>query len=76
MTSCWGSTFATAVICHCLVAARGVKGHMPPGAIKGGGAERSAVMFEIQNILQKSASSIEAGMGMKGQIMCIEQCTF
>ena len=51
---------------------------MPPNApAEGGrGAEMGLKMFFGHEIYKNSVSSVEAGMGMEGQIMCVEQCTF
>ena len=35
-----------------------------------------AVIFLRHEMYEHSVSSVEAGIGMEGQIMCIEQCTF
>jgi len=51
------------------------RGYMPPGASRGG-AERGCGNFFRHEIHKNYVSSVEAGMGMEGQIMCIEQCTF
>ena len=48
---------------------------MPPGASRGN-FERGCGNFLRHEIYNNSVSSVEAGMGMEGQIMCIEQCTF
>jgi len=40
-----------------------------------GGAERECGFFATRNI-QNFVSSVEAGIGTEGQIMCVEQCTF
>jgi len=32
--------------------------------------------FLRRKIYKNSMSSVDVGMGMEGQIMCIEQCTF
>ena len=56
-------------------AGRGQEGICPrvpaEGAPKGG-----AVIFLRHEIFNKFVSSVEAGKGMEGQIMCVEQCTF
>ena len=45
------------------------QGHVPPDAKKG-------CDFLRHKIYKNSISSVEALMGMEGQIICIEQCTF
>jgi len=35
-----------------------------------------AVIFLRYEVYEKSVSSVEAGIGMEGQVICIEQCTF
>jgi len=42
--------------------------HMSPDASRGGGAK-----MECGNL--NYVSSVKAGMGMEGKIMCVEQCT-
>jgi len=49
--------------------------NMLPGASKEG-RKMGAVIFLRHEIYKNSVSSIEAGMGTEGLIMCIEQCTF
>jgi len=49
--------------------------HMPPGASRGA-PKRGAVIFLRHEIYKYSVSSAKAEMGVKGQIMCVEQCTF
>jgi len=51
------------------------QGHMPPGASREG-PTIGVQYFLRHEIYKDSVSSVEAGMGMEGQIMCIEQCTF
>ena len=48
---------------------------MPPGASRAGG-ERECGNFFRHEIYKNSVSCVDVGMGMEGQIMCIEQCTF
>ena len=51
-------------------------GYVPPGASRADrGARRGAVIFAVRNY-KNYVSSVEVGMGMEGQIMCVEQCTF
>ena len=38
-------------------------------------AKGGAVIFLRHELYRNYVSSVEAGMGMEGQIMCIEQCT-
>ena len=56
------------------------EGHMPPGASRVGasrvGAERGCGKFFRHEIYKNYVSSVEAGTGMEGQIMCVEQCIF
>jgi len=52
---------------------KGKRGHMSPGA--SGGAPKGGAVFLRHEIYENSVSSVEVGMGMEGQIMCIEQCT-
>jgi len=56
-------------------AGMGAKGAHAPGASRGG-AERKCSNFLRHEIYKNYVSSVEAGMGIKGQIMCVEQCTF
>ena len=49
------------------------RGDMPSGTSRGG-AERGCSNFLRHEIYNK-LSSVEAGMSIEGQIMCIEQCT-
>jgi len=49
--------------------------HMTLGASRGG-CRKGVRHFLRHEICKNSVSSVEAGMGMEGQIMCIEQCTF
>jgi len=53
---------------------RGRGRHIPPGASRG--AESGCSNFLRQEIYKNFVSSVEVGMGMEGQIMCEEQCTF
>jgi len=48
---------------------------MPPGASRGG-TEKCGNFFATRNIQKFCELCVEAGMGMEGQIMSIEQCTF
>ena len=48
---------------------------MPPGDSRGG-AKRGAVRFLRYEIYKNCVSSVEAGIDMEGQVMCVEQCTF
>ena len=41
-----------------------------------GGAKGSVVIFCDTKYTKKSVSSVEAGVDIEGQIMCVEQCTF
>jgi len=50
----------------------GGMGEYAPRVQKRGGTERGCGNFSATQNIKK----IEAGMGMEGQIMCIEQCTF
>ena len=45
---------------------------MPPGAERG---SDNFLRLEI-GLYKNYVSSVEAGMGMEEQIMCVEQCTF
>ena len=47
------------------------RGHVPPGA-SGGGAERGCGIFLRKEIYKNYVRSVEAGMGMEEQIMCIK----
>ena len=50
---------------------------MPPGVSRKEGVPKvGAVTFFRHEIYRNFVSSVETGMGMKGQIMCVEQCTF
>ena len=40
------------------------------------GAERGCSNFLRREIYRNSVSSVEVGIGMEGQITCIEKCTF
>jgi len=46
-------------------------GHMPRAPVEGG-AKRGCGNFLRHEIYKNSVSSVEAGMGMEGQIMCVE----
>ena len=59
----------------CTVAASKGQGHMPPGASRKD-AERWWGNFLRHEIYKNFVSSVEAGMGVERQIMCVEQCTF
>jgi len=48
---------------------------MPPGDSRRGHRKRGADFFRHE-IYRNSVSYVEAGMGMEGQIMFMEQCTF
>ena len=41
-----------------------------------GGYQQRVYYFLRHKIYKNSVSSVEAGVGMEGQVMCIEQCTF
>jgi len=41
-----------------------------------GSAERGYYNFLRHEIYENYVSSVEAGIGMEGQIICVEQCTF
>jgi len=62
---------------HCRLDQRrvGWRGHVPQGVSRGG-AEKGCGNFLRHEIYKNSVSSVEAGMGMEGQIVCVEQCTF
>ena len=49
---------------------------MPPGASRKRAPKRGVQIFLLHEIYKNSVSSVEAGMGMEGRIMCVEQCTF
>ena len=49
---------------------------MCPRAPAEGGADRGVRYFLRHEIYKNSVSSVEEGMGMEGQIMCIEKSTF
>ena len=57
------------------VAAGRIKGDICPRA-PAEGAPKRVVVFLRHEMYKKYVSSVEAGMGMEGQIMCVEQCTF
>jgi len=59
------------------VAAVWGRGHMPPPDASREGAPKEGCGNILRYEMYKySVSSAEAGMGIKGQIMCIQQCTF
>jgi len=41
-----------------------------------GAPDGDAVVFLRHKIYKNYVSTVEAGMGMEGQIMCVEHCTF
>ena len=51
-------------------------GDICPRAPAEGAPIRGCGNFLLHKIYKNYVSSVEAGMGMEGQIMCIEQCTF
>jgi len=54
-----------------------VAGGCAPGISRGRwGTERGWSNFMRHEMYINSVSSVEAGMGMEGEIMCIEKCTF
>ena len=49
---------------------------MSPGTNRGGALKGRGAIFLLQHeICKHSVSSVEAGMSVEEQIMCIEQCT-
>jgi len=47
-----------------------------PGRQQKGGAKRGCGNFLRHEIYKNSVSFVEAEMGMEGQIMCMEKCSF
>jgi len=58
------------------VAAGRGHGAYAPRRQQRGTPKTSVVIFSQDEVYKNSVSSIEAAMGMEGQIMCLEQCTF
>jgi len=52
------------------------RGHVPQVPAEKGVRKGGAVIFLRHEIYKNSVSSVESGMGMEEQIMCVEQCTF
>ena len=53
----------------------GKQGHVPQAPTEGA-PKAGAVVFCHTKYTKNSVSSVGAGMGMEGQIMCVERCTF
>ena len=51
---------------------KGTKGDVPGAS--GGAPKGGAAIFLPHEIYKNSVSSVESGIGMEGQIMCVEQC--
>ena len=51
------------------------RGHMPQASAEGV-AERGCSNFLLHEIYKNSVSFLESEMGIEGQIMCIDKCTF
>ena len=49
---------------------------MSPGTSRAVAPKKGAVIFLRHEISKNTVSSVETGMGMEAQIICIQQCIF
>ena len=69
--------FDSPIVTTVSVAAGKGKGACAPGRQQRGEAPKvGEIIFGDTKYAKNSVNSVEAGMGMEGQIMCIEKCTF
>ena len=76
MENAAGSFCAVERILLSAVAAGWGRGHVPPSASREKRAPKGDAVFLQHEIYKNSVSCVEAGMGIEGQIICIEQRTF